>query len=76
MQNGYIESFNDQTHAELLNESPFLDLDQARQLISDWVADYNIARPRSSLGYETPTACAGKFTAPKDITSAEALTAA
>jgi transposase InsO family protein len=40
MQNGYIESFNARMRAELLNESLFLDIDQARQLISAWVAEY------------------------------------
>jgi hypothetical protein len=30
MQNGYIESFNGRMRDELLNESLFLDLDQAR----------------------------------------------
>jgi putative transposase len=40
MQNGYIESFNGRMRDELLNETLFLDLDQARQLISAWVADY------------------------------------
>jgi len=44
---------------ELLNESLFVDLDQARQLIGDWPADYNTARPHSSLGYKTPAAYAG-----------------
>jgi len=34
MQNGYIESFNGRMRDELLNESLFTDLDQARQLIS------------------------------------------
>ena len=33
MQNGYIESFNGRMRDELLNESLFMDLDQARQLI-------------------------------------------
>jgi putative transposase len=36
---------------ELLKESLFIDLDQARLLIGAWVTDYNIARPHSSLGY-------------------------
>jgi hypothetical protein len=31
MQNGYIESFNGRMRDELLNESLFLDLDQARK---------------------------------------------
>jgi transposase InsO family protein len=76
MQNGYIESFNGRMRDELLNESLFLDLDQARQLISAWATDYNTARPHSSLGYKTPVAYAGTLTAPNGVTSAEALTAA
>ncbi len=61
---------------ELLNESLFIDLDQARQLIGAWVIDYNTARPHSSLGYKTPAAYAGTLTAPKGVTLVEALTAA
>ena len=76
MQNGYIESFNGRMRDELLNESLFIDLDQARLLISAWATDYNTARPHSSLGYKTPVAYAGTLTAPKGVTSAEALTAA
>jgi transposase InsO family protein len=34
MQTGYIESFNGRMRDELLNESLFVDLDQARQIIS------------------------------------------
>ena len=59
MQNGYIESFNGRMRDELLNESLFMDLNQARKLISAWIADYNTARPHSSLGYKTPAAYAG-----------------
>jgi transposase InsO family protein len=76
MQNGYIESFNGRMRDELLNESLFIDLDQARQLIGAWVADYNTARPHSSLGYKTPAAYAGTLTAPKGVTLAGALIAA
>ena len=39
MQNGYIESFNGRMRDELLNESLFLDLHQARQIIAAWIAD-------------------------------------
>ena len=63
MQNGYIESFNGRMRDELLNESLFLDLDQARQIIAAWVADYNTRRPHSSLGYRTPAAYADHLTA-------------
>lgn len=76
MQNGYIESFNGRMRDELLNESLFVDLDQARRLIDDWVTDYNTARPHSSLGYKTPADYAGTLNAPKGVTLAEALTAA
>jgi transposase InsO family protein len=74
--NGYIESFNGRMRDELLNESLFIDLDQARQLIAAWASDYNTARPHSSLGYKTPAAYAGTLTAPKGVTLAEALAAA
>ena len=63
MQNGYIKSFNGRMRDELLNESLFLDLDQARQILVAWVADYNTARPHSSLGYKTPAAYADHLTA-------------
>lgn len=65
MQNGYIESFNGRMRDELLNESLFIELDQARQLINAWIDDYNTARPHSSLGYKTPAAYADTLTAPK-----------
>jgi transposase InsO family protein len=76
MQNGFVESFNGRMRDELLNETLFLDLDQARQLIGAWVADYNTARPHSSLGYKTPAAYAHHLTAPKGAKPAEALMAA
>ncbi len=96
MQNGYIESFNGRMRDELLNESLFLDLEHTRQIITAWVADYNTARPHSSLGYKTPVAyadhltatghraalrdgsarCPVAHTAPKGVSTAEALIAA
>ena len=57
MQNGYIESFNGRMRDELLNESLFIDLDQARRLIGAWVTDYNTARPHSSLGHNAGRLC-------------------
>lgn len=62
-QNGYIESFNGRMRDELLNESLFLSLAHARQAIAAWVADYNTARPHSSLSYRTPAAYAAEITA-------------
>jgi len=75
MQNGYIESFNGRMRDELLNESLFIDLDQARHVIAAWVIDYNTARPHSSLGYKTPAAYAGTLTAPEGVSPAETLIA-
>lgn len=65
MQNGFVESFNGRMRDELLNETLFLDLDQARKLMGTWAADYNSARPHSSLGYKTPAADAEHLTASK-----------
>jgi len=48
---------------ELLNESLFTSMVQARAVIAAWVADYNTARPHSSLGYQTPAAHAAKLKA-------------
>jgi len=63
MQNGFIESFNGRMRDELLNESLFHGLDHARCAIAEWVADYNTARPHSSLGYASPVTYAARLTA-------------
>lgn len=63
MQNGYVESFNGRMRDELLNETVFSSLPQARAAIAAWVTDYNTTRPHSALGYQTPAAHAAKFTA-------------
>ena len=53
-QNGFVESFNGKMRDELLNETLFFSLDQARQVIAEWVDDYNTTRPHSALAYQTP----------------------
>ncbi|MBX5182404.1 IS3 family transposase [Rhizobium sp. NZLR5] len=58
MQNGYVESFNGRMRDELLNESLFFGLDDARSAIAEWADDYNHFRPHSSLGYQTPASYA------------------
>jgi transposase InsO family protein len=63
MQNGYIESFNGRMRDELLNERLFFGLADARAAIAAWVADYNNARPHSSLKYRTPAAFAAYLNA-------------
>ena len=63
MQNGFIESFNGRMRDELLNETLFFNLDQARTKITAWTKDYNLQRPHSSLGYLTPVAFATNLAA-------------
>jgi putative transposase len=47
MQNAFIESFNGRLRDELLNETLFTSLAQARVGLGCWRADYNDARPHS-----------------------------
>lgn len=67
MQNGFVESFNGRMRDELLNETVFTSMAQARAAIAAWVADYNTTRPHSALGYQTPAAYAAKLTAMEPV---------
>jgi putative transposase len=60
-QNGFVESFNGRMRDELLNETLFFTISQARAIISLWADDYNTERPHSSLGYATPAAYAAEL---------------
>ena len=60
-QNGFVESFNGRMRDELLNETLFFTIGQARSILARWVDDYNTERPHSSLGYATPAAFAAKL---------------
>lgn len=60
-QNAFAESFNGRMRDELLNESLFMGLDHARELVTAWANDYNTARPHSSFGNLTPAAFAAGF---------------
>nr|WP_156025749.1 IS3 family transposase [Sphingomonas phyllosphaerae] len=57
-QNGFVESFNGRMRDELLNETLFFTIGQARSILARWVDDYNTERLHSSLGYATPAAFA------------------
>ena len=48
---------------ELLNETLFFSLEQARKAIAAWVEDYYTAWPHSALAFQTPAAFAAKLTA-------------
>ncbi|MCK1593561.1 IS3 family transposase [Bradyrhizobium sp. 164] len=54
-QNAFIESFNGRLRDELLNETLFTSLAQARVELGHWRADYNDTRPHSQLGWKTPS---------------------
>ncbi|MCP3733118.1 IS3 family transposase [Sphingomonas sp. MG17] len=60
-QNGFVESFNGRMRDELLNETLFFTIGQARAILARWVDDYNTERPHSSLGYATPAAFAAEL---------------
>jgi putative transposase len=53
-QNGYIESFNGKLRDECLNESIFVNLQEAKRLVESWRGEYNERRPHSSLNGKTP----------------------
>ena len=57
-QNGFVESFNGRMRVELLNETLFFTIGQARAIVARWIDDYNTERSHSSLGYATPAAFA------------------
>jgi putative transposase len=61
MQNAFIESFNGRLRDELLNETLFTSLAQARVALGCWRADYNGTRPHSRLGWRTPSEFACTF---------------
>ena len=54
-QNAFIESFNGRLRDELLNETLFTSLAQARAVLADWKHNYNTVRPHSALGNLAPT---------------------
>lgn len=66
MQNGICEAFNSKMRDELLNETLFFGLDQARSVVARWLDDYNQHRPHSALGYQTPATFAAQLTAMGD----------
>jgi putative transposase len=67
MQNGFIESFNGRLRDELLNETLFTSLAQARVATALWRADYNTARPHSQIAWQTPDEFASTFTSRQSL---------
>jgi putative transposase len=52
--NAFIESFNGRLRDECLNTNWFYGLEHAREVIAEWLEDYNERRPHSSLAGLTP----------------------
>ncbi len=67
MQNGFIESFNGRLRDELLNETLFTSLAQARFALQGWQADDNQESPHSKLGWPTPSELAFTFHPRRDL---------
>jgi putative transposase len=67
MQNAFIESFNGRLRDELLNETLFTSLAQARVDLGCWRDDYNGSRPHSQLGWRTPAEFAVTFHPRRDL---------
>jgi putative transposase len=67
MQNGFIESFNGRLRDELLNETLFTSLGQARVALGCWRTDYNEQRPHSKLGWRSPSEFACTFNPCRDL---------
>jgi hypothetical protein len=65
VQNAFVESFNGRLRDELLNETLFASLPQARAVRESWRCDYNTERPHSSLDWQTPLAFATKWHGPR-----------
>lgn len=59
--NAFAESFQGRMRDECLNEHLFFSMGHARAVIAAWRADFNAARPHSSLGYLTPAAYAASL---------------
>jgi putative transposase len=59
-QNAFIESFNGRLRDELLNETLFSSLAEAKAMLADWKHDYNTQRPHSRLGWLTPSEFANR----------------
>ena len=67
-QNAFIERFNGRLRDELLNETLFPSLAHARATLADWRTDYNVDRPHSGIGGQTPNEYAATFAPQRGLT--------
>ena len=67
-QNAFIESFNGRLRDELLNETLVPSLAHPRATLANWRDDYNVERPHSSIGWQTPNEYAATFAPQRGLT--------
>jgi putative transposase len=65
--NAFIESLNGRLRDELLNETLFTSLAQARTALGCWRSDYNGSCSHSQLGWRTPFEFAFTFHLRRDL---------
>ncbi len=70
-QNAFIESFNGRLRDELLNDTVFGSLADARRRLSIWRYDYNNIRPHSALNGQSPATARRAITAASITSSGE-----
>jgi putative transposase len=54
-QNAYIERLNGTFRRDVLDAFLFTNIGQVRQVVAEWLIDYNTLRPHQALGFLTPT---------------------
>src|SRR5262249_39640090 len=59
--NPFIEAFNERVREECLDRQWFSSLEEARNCLEEWRKDYNMTRPHTALGNQTPAAHAAAW---------------
>ena len=67
VQNAFAESFIGRLRDELLNETLFHSIAHARRVLKAWRQDYNIDRPHSRLGWQSPIQYAARWVMNEDF---------
>ena len=67
VQNAFAESFIGRLRDELLNQTLFRSIAHARRVLEAWQQDYNIDRPHSRLGWQSPIQYAARWVMNEDF---------
>ena len=67
VQNAFAESFIGRLRDELLNDTLFRSIAHARRVLEVWRQDYNIDRPHSRLGWQSPIQYAARWVMNEDF---------